>query len=126
MWGMQHAIIEGVAFLMMQKGLGFQALFTTARVSVLWGMVCVLAELVNLAAPSGLFRNSVLLVWYNIMLVFYGVLWLAPTHKLFRRPAVHRYAMFWFVYRLCTLAVLIATRCKQVYPIGVRFSLTCA
>jgi len=161
MWGLQHIIIEGVAILLMQKGLGYQALWKTFQVSSCWGVVCVFAQMgkvllllllfsllsgdtvlyqctgflfiskranlltccptalhvnnnpypnihinvVNLTAPPGIYRNAVLLLWFLSMLGFYGVLWLAPRQRLFRRPAVYWYAKFWFFYRLSIMTL---------------------
>ena len=108
MYGIQHAMIEGVAMLFLQKGLGYNSVYTTCMYASIWGVISVTVEMVTLSA-TGHLRSFVLLIWYVVMLLFYGALYFTPQEKLFRRPAVFPYARFWFIYRLAILIFFLFT-----------------
>jgi hypothetical protein len=97
-------VVEGVALLLMQKGLGIHA----AKVSLQWGGLWTLVTLIfqvliyyHVDTLSYVFS----MIWQSMLLVFYACLWLLPQKNLFRRPAVIFYARSWCLFRLlCMLA----------------------
>lgn len=108
MYGIQHAMVEGVGMLFLQKGLGYNSVYTTCVYASIWGIISVTVEMVALSG-TGYLRSLLLLSWYCVMLGFYGALYFAPKEKLFRRPAAYQYARFWFVYRLAIVIFFIFT-----------------
>jgi hypothetical protein len=111
-WGLQHAIIEGVAFLLMQKGLGYHAATTAGKYALAWGIVSIYVELQLLQQPDdavggGSGRYVTMMLWEGGLATFYLVLWLCPRKYLYRRPAIFVYAQVWFCYRLLFIITVI-------------------
>ena len=97
MYGMEHAVVEGVAYMLLQSSMGTKSLQRTVTLSTAWG--CVVA---GLAYCWTMFPNSQItsilhLVFYSTVLVFYLFCWLAPYTCISRRPALIEYSMFWSV-----------------------------
>ncbi len=99
MWGMQHAVVEGVALLLMQKGLGRNAAKRTLKASLTWGLITFLAQVVAYNASKPI-AFSVSMSWNFSLLLFYLILWQLPQRRLYRRPAAIVYAKMWCLYRL--------------------------
>lgn len=97
-WALQHGVIEGMAVLLQQKGCGWYASLNAMGIvavyvfGIFWFFFFFFAG-GNDTVISQLALDAVLLV-------FYGLLWLLPSHKLFRRPALLVYAKIWFVIRV--------------------------
>ncbi len=101
---LKHCVMEGVAFLLMQKGCGSYAVKRAGCYTAAWGILTLL--LYYYSFKSGGFLFDMLDEFWNVaMLVFYGVLWLAPQTRLFRRPAAILYAKFWTFYRIAVIAI---------------------
>ena len=92
-------MVEGVAFLLMQKGLGVFAARQSFKYACAWALVTLVAQYFT-------FRNNedfsflASMIWQTILLLFYGALWVLPQKNLFRRPAVIYYARNWCLFRL--------------------------
>lgn len=103
MWAAQHAITEGVAFLLMQKGLGRHAAKQTLKLMTVWFIVTWVDKIIVYLLLSkdktgaALFFQS---LWEMTLFIFYLLLWLTPEKKLFRRPAAINYAKFWTAFRV--------------------------
>jgi hypothetical protein len=106
MWGLQHCVTEGIAFLLMRKGLGWNTAAKAMRSVLIWGLVTFLCQLfVYMSLKSEpLWSLGVNLVWQAVLLFFYAALWLVPSKRLFRRPSVIIYARFWTLFRLLSIA----------------------
>ena len=117
MWTLQHMIVEGVAILLMQKGLGRNAAFRALRLVILWG---IFSLMVHWAEYSGQGLTAFMLdvAWGVIILVFYGVLWLMPQKNLYRRPAAIFYAKFWFFYRIAVTIIGSMFFIEQTEPVA--------
>lgn len=102
MCGVQHTVIEGVAFLLMQKGLGIRAAKNALQLSIIWGLITMLLKIILLSV-GGIVGFVAEFTWNSMVLAFYGLLLWAPAHRLFRRPAVFFYAKFWFGFRLLSM-----------------------
>lgn len=119
MWGMQHAIIEGVAFMLMQKGLGYHAALTSAKYALVWGVVAVAMENQLLRTSEDSSSHFALeLIWESMLMCFYCLLWLCPQKYLFRRPASMVYAQLWFLYRFLSIILLLLINDKSSKAVG--------
>ena len=100
-YGFDHFVLEGIAFVMMQYGCGYKAAKRSAIWASWWGIVTFFAQLVNFKrggdTPEGMIS---LISWNVIQLIFYAALWLLPDRLLFRRPALIFFSKFWFIFRL--------------------------
>ena len=103
-YALSHMVIEGIAFLLMQKGCGQNATIRAGKFTACWGVV-------TFFVTFAIFRKSQLVavvlevLWGLLLIVLYYTLWLAPQKHLFRRPAAIIYARFWSIFR--TIAALI-------------------
>lgn len=104
MYALQHMVIEGVAFLLMQKGLGFYAARKAFVRAVVWGAVTFLVYFVSFRGNSEVLGFIAQLLWGLALVVFYLLLWITPERRLFRRSAAIDYAKYWFIFR--SIAVL--------------------
>lgn len=102
----QHMVVEGVAFLLMQKGLGSFAAYRASQQACLWGLVVFSCNIIILTSPGKNEMSGDPLVvaldflYQSVQFIFYFVLWKCPKKYLFRRPALLKYAQFWALYRL--------------------------
>lgn len=101
---MHHVVVEGIAFLLMQKGCGYHAGWAASKISAVYGLLTFLL-MVYIYRSNSQLRDIVELIWDFCMLVFYFILWYAPQERLFRRPALISYSKFWVVYRLAALLI---------------------
>jgi serine/threonine protein kinase len=99
-----HMIIEGVAFLLMQKGCGQHAARAAAKWSAMWGIATFIL-MFFIFHNGGDIAVLLEIVWDMLMFLFYIFLWLAPQKRLFRRPAAILYARFWTIYRTATVII---------------------
>lgn len=104
MWAAQHVVIEGIAFLLMQKGCGQHAARQAARYALLWGILTFLVMYYTFTVDV-IIGGVLAIFWDCLMLIFYLALWHAPEEKIFRRPAAVLYAKFWSIYRFTTISV---------------------
>ncbi len=117
MWGVQHMVVEGVPIMLMQKGLGRHAIRQALKWSLLWGFYTLFNTLaIYKTKNTGSFAFS--MSWQGVLLVFYFCLWALPQRKLFRRPAVINYALFWFVFRCVSMAATLLFFIKTTHPEG--------
>ncbi len=116
-WSLQHFCLEGVAFMLMQKGLGINSAKTVLIRALAWGVVTFIVQVV---INKSLSLTSLMgdLAWSFVMLVFYFCLWVVPQKHLFRRPAAILYARFWFFFRLITMIGRILTFIPESRPEG--------
>jgi hypothetical protein len=103
-WSFQHAVIEGIPFLLMQKGCGKNAAKRAGLQTLLWCLLTFLMQVV-VYYYGGMISIVAQGAWSVIILVFYFALWKLPRHRLFRRPAAILYAQFWFWFRVMVLIV---------------------
>jgi hypothetical protein len=98
---LQQTLTEGIAFLLMQKGCGYYAFRKTRNFALLWMSLSFLG-FYFLYAPSPVLNALGWIFWCGI-LVFYYLLWLAPSKYLFRRAAAKSYGKYWALYRTAIL-----------------------
>ena len=99
-YGFQHIVLEGVAFLLMQYGCGIQSRRNAAKWSCCWGAITFVCQyIVYRHGITSIGVQAVDGIWSMIQIVFYLCLWLLPMKYLFRRAAVLNYARFWAIYR---------------------------
>jgi hypothetical protein len=105
-WAMQHGVLEGVAFLLMQKGCGQHAANRVKKWALVW--IAFVFILMFSSFYYGSIITAVLAFVRDIVLIlFYLVLWLAPEQRLFRRPAAIFYSKCWVYYRTFFLLMYI-------------------
>ena len=112
-FGLQHAVMEGIALVLMMKGLGWDGVRKVRGKIGSWTGFTVLVKFLQFFsnfsrsewAPPGLEESATVLnvLWSLLLLSFYGILWLTPQKHLFRRPAAINYAKFWFTFRFFSL-----------------------
>lgn len=117
MWALQHCVVEGIAIMLMQKGLGFHAAKTASFRIILWGLFTLFAQLATYISNDQLafFAD---LTWESLLFFFYLALWITPQKKLFRRPAAINYARFWCVFRVLTMTATILAYIGPTRPAG--------
>jgi hypothetical protein len=101
-WTFQHAVIEGIAFMLMQKGCGAHAAKIAGFRTLIWCAITFVMQMI-VYYYGGIISILAQGAWSSIMLVFYAALWKLPRKNLFRRPAAILYAQFWFWFRLMVL-----------------------
>ncbi len=101
---LQHCVVEGIAFLLMQKGCGQYATKRALWMTVAWGSITFLVMLLSFTV-GGITYATTNELWNIALLVFYAVLWGAPQKRLFRRPAAIKYAQFWTLFRLIIVVI---------------------
>lgn len=110
-WAMQHGVLEGVAFLLMQKGCGQHAAKRVRFLSMWW--ISFVFVLMFCSFYYGSLVTAVLSsVRDAVLVMFYLILYFAPKEKLFRRPAALFYSKCWLLYRgffLSAYILMIAT-----------------
>lgn len=97
-WGLQHAVLEGIAFLLMQKGCGQHAASRAFKMAIGFGSYTFVVFFFCFSTV-GTIQKVLELSWDFICWLFFAALWLAPQRRFFRRPAAILYAKFWFLYR---------------------------
>jgi len=119
-WAMQHGVLEGVAFLLMQKGCGQHAAKRVRQLSAGW--IAFIFVLMFSSFYYGGVTSTVLSAVRDTMLViFYAVLLWAPQQGLFRRPAAYFYSKCWLLYRgffLAAYAVMLVTNTEYLGDCG--------
>jgi hypothetical protein len=100
-YAFDHFVIEGIAFIMMQYGCGYQAASRSAVWALWWAVITFFAQLVVFKQGSDTTEAKLSQISWNVLQVaFYSALWLLPDRFLFRRPALIFFAKFWFIFRL--------------------------
>lgn len=105
LWSLQHAVIEGIALLLMQKGCGTFAEKRAGRLILCWTLLTFCAMSFVFYYNTSSFSVIIQILWDFILVIFYFFLWKAPLEHLFRRPAAIEYAKFWTLYRLSAVLV---------------------
>ena len=114
-YGVYHFVLEGIAFLLAQQGVGRYSLRRSLTLAFFWGIVTFGIQVIAFRMqPKSILHYSATLCWEAIMFFFYFILafwpvkWL-PGRCCTRRPALRKiYAPFWAVLRFlsCTSIVL--------------------
>ena len=105
MWCFQHGVIEGIAFLLIQKGCGGHATESAGKLTLVWMTITFIMFVIIFKENGTLFGQIFELLYDFILLVFYGCLWFMPQRRFFRRPAAINYAKFWLYYRIITIFI---------------------
>ena len=97
-WAMQHGVMEGIAFLLMQKGCGQHAVI---RVSIwaFWWTLSVFILMFMSFYYGSIITDVLSAIRDAVLVMFYLILWLAPQQQLFRRPAAIFYSKCWVAFR---------------------------
>lgn len=102
----QHAVLEGVAFLLLQKGCGYYGSRQAGQYTFIWSLITAIVLYLRYAKVPQL-SEVCFLLWCFCLVVFYLLIWILPSNLLYRRAAVIPYAKFWFFYRLLMFLFLV-------------------
>ena len=114
---LQHMLVEGIAIILMKKGLGWDGVRSIVPIISLWSLATGVTYFVTFFAKFSStaidpekqmqwltpYANALNFLWDIALLIFYGVLWFTPQRNLFRRPAAINYAAFWFIFRVFSI-----------------------
>jgi hypothetical protein len=100
---LQHIILEGISFALMQYGCGLQAARKSFKYSIIWGIVTYFFMVFSFRRGGTGLAYTLSAIWGTIMCTFYISLFLLPDKYLFRRPAIKVYAKFWALFRFIVL-----------------------
>lgn len=117
MFTLEHAVVEGVAILLMQKGLGRNAAMRAGKYTLVWSLATFLL-IYGIYTDSKALSFSLSVIWNLILIVFYGLLWKFPMKHLYRRPAAIFYAKFWFIFRTVYLLSSILQYISATFAAG--------
>eukprot|EP01038_Epipyxis_sp_PR26KG_P004338 gene4338-6140_t len=117
MWSGQHIVLEGIAFLLLQKGCGKHAAKTVSYMLIPWAIITFIIQFF-IFFKGGFVADWLGLTWDLIVFFFYILLWMAPQKKFFRRPAALFYAKFWTCYKLIEIIATILFFFKETLNIG--------
>lgn len=116
-WGMQHFLIEGVAFLLMQKGLGVNSALKAVKWGIVWGAITAWMKFSTYYYTTQS-ANGYRLVWEIVLILFYLFLWICPQKHFYRRPAAVTYGAWWFCFRLISLISAVFLTRRQTRSVG--------
>lgn len=102
----QHFLIEGVLFLLLEKGMGMYSARQCLRRAFAWACFTFVARFVQFTSTDPMVGFGIYLIWNLMILLLYGAVWMLPRNKLFRRPAVIGYSIFWFYYRALSILAM--------------------
>lgn len=103
----QHFVSEGVLLLLLEKGMGWHSARQCSKKAALWALFTFFIRFFQYYLKDSMLGFSLYMGWNMIILLFYAGAWLAPKHRLFRRPAAYNYAKFWFFYRLFAILAIV-------------------
>ena len=103
-WGTWHLFIDGVAIMLLQKGVGVKSYLAGIRITLLFSIVTTACIAVARESDPDSLQKILPVILFNIfMATFYGFIAFAPSAWLFRRTAIYIYARFWVVVRFGAL-----------------------
>lgn len=113
----QHFVIEGVTFLLMQYGCGFQGTRNAAYKAGLWGLITFIVYISLFRRGDQIAIVIFHILWQIILVMSYLILWLTPEHLLFRRESVVLYSKFWALFRILSfvsIGLLLSAKSRNV------------
>jgi hypothetical protein len=112
---LQHIVLEGVAFLLMQKGCGKYAAWNASKMMAVWAVITLAANVIGYS-PGLKISLAAILTWDASILIFFFLLWILPQNRLFRRPAAIPYAKFWFFFRVLEITLYCLSQTGHSMP----------
>lgn len=91
-YGIQHIVLEGITFTMMQYGCGYQAAYKAGMSAFLFGLLTFLDQVIVRRYEGTTSSYLADMLWNALLLIFYLGLWLLPETFLFRRPSIIFYS----------------------------------
>ena len=119
--GMQHMVTEGVAYMLLQKGMGRNTQIKVIRRATIWGLVCFCCGLLTYKFNT-LFVDIFQIVWDSTILIFYATVAFCPEKHLYRRPAATYFSRWWLIWSIISFAstILLQIESSQNYVVCVR------
>jgi len=120
-WGCGHAIYEGCAVLLCQRGAGYRGFRWAVSLGLVWGAFTAVVVAIHysnwcrgfeLECPHQQWSFSLMVAWECLGLSFYSCLWLLPSRCLYRRPALHDYAVYQALTRALMALSLLMVWCR--------------
>ena len=117
MTSLQRFVVEGIALLLMEKGMGIYSAQQCFKKAGIWSAITFVVQF-----SAYYFKNSIgnplYVTWAMCLIIFYASLIFTPNQHLFRRPAVHKYAMFWLGYEVMELVFVIMSSFSTYQAVG--------
>lgn len=120
-FGLSHMVNEGVAYMLIQKGLGRNTQRQVLRRSIVWGFICFVVRYFTYLRVRKEEEGSmvfILLFWKSLMVLFYGAVALVPSKHLYRRPAATYFARIWACWQILNLISSVLIAIRMASPIG--------
>lgn len=119
-WGGYHWTLEGLAYLLIQRGAGSLAQSRANRFGLTAAAFTAICVFVFYRWGATTYGVVALSFWNVVLASFYGAVWLLPASVLYRRPAAYSYARFFFVVRIVDLAGAVGDGWGAAVEIGKR------
>lgn len=100
---LQHIILEGISFTLMQYGCGLQAARKAFKYAIIWAVITYFFMVFSFRHGGTGLAYTLSTIWGSLMFSFYSLLFILPDKYLFRRPAIKVYAKFWALFRFIVL-----------------------
>jgi hypothetical protein len=95
-----HTLMQGVAMLLMQPGAGKRDFRRSITCGICFGLYCGLTFIVAEVVNKGEASLIIYLVFNVSLCVFYFLILVAPSKRLYRRPAIYPFAIFHILYNV--------------------------
>lgn len=99
----QHFVLEGIAFILMQYGCGYQAARRSMNWAFGWFVITFVSQIISFKFGETKWSYISETTWQGILFIFYLCLWKLPEKSFFRRPAILLYSQFWCIFRFLML-----------------------
>lgn len=106
-FALQHFVIEGIAFLLFQDGLGVKAFSRAIKRSIGWALFTFVVQAAYHINVFGVFNKRLNILWTFLIMVFYFLLWVTPVKRVDRRPSLIFYSKFWFIFRFLAFVAFV-------------------
>lgn len=114
---LQHCVTDGLAYMLLQKGMGRNTQLKVIHRSLWWGVVCLFVRFMTYKyRETSLY--AVLIAWYAVMFLAYWAIAVVPEKHLYRRPAATFFARFWVVYTTISLLSSIMVNFPSTKVVG--------
>jgi hypothetical protein len=95
----QHFVLEGIAFILMQYGCGYQAARRSMNWAFGWFVITFISQMISFKFGETKWGYIAETTWQSLLFIFYLSLWKLPEKTFFRRPAILLYSKFWCIFR---------------------------
>lgn len=108
---LQHGVSEGIAFMLMENGVGKYAAKRVLRRVVFWIMLTftIFTFLFWKGGYGHYAIETCALLFDSVIFLFYAILWCAPNERVYRRPAAIIYSSLMATFRFVVIFIDVLT-----------------